>query len=220
MAYKVAVIGATGNVGRKILEILDERNFPIKQLFSLASKRSVGKKISFGKGKKTTIQNLDSFNFEKVDLVLSSAGAKVSKTFVPKATAKGAVVIDNTSYFRMDKDVPLVVPEVNPGAIINYKKRNIIANPNCSTIQMVLVLKPLHEIAKIKRVIVSTYQSTSGAGKKIMDELFEETKSKIAEKIISDYENKKNYFYQVCPKEMLNKLDNPITIKDEINIAI
>ena len=199
MAYKVAVIGATGNVGRKILEILDERNFPIKQLFSLASKRSVGKKISFGKGKKTTIQNLDSFNFEKVDLVLSSAGAKVSKTFVPKATAKGAVVIDNTSYFRMDKDVPLVVPEVNPGAIINYKKRNIIANPNCSTIQMVLVLKPLHEIAKIKRVIVSTYQSTSGAGKKIMDERFEETKSIYQNKSLNKKFLTKQIAFNVIP---------------------
>jgi aspartate-semialdehyde dehydrogenase len=176
MKYKVAVIGATGNVGREILEILETRKFPIKELFSLASKKSAGKKVRFGRGKVTTIQNLASFNFENVDLVLSSAGAKISKIFVPKATAKGSVVIDNTSYFRMDKDVPLVIPEVNPEAIINYKKRNIIANPNCSTIQMVLALKPLHEIAKIKRVVVSTYQSTSGAGKKIMDELSSETK--------------------------------------------
>src|SRR5260221_52252 len=177
MAYKVAVVGASGNVGREILQILAEREFPVSEVVALASERSAGGEVSFGENGVLKIQRLDTFNFKGVDIVLSSPGAKVSAVFAPKAAAAGAVVIDNTSHFRMDPDVPLIVPEVNPQAIIGYKKRGIIANPNCSTIQMVVALKPLHDLAKIKRVVVATYQSVSGAGKEGMDELFNQTRA-------------------------------------------
>lgn len=176
MGYKVAVVGATGNVGREMLRTLDERQFPVDEIYALASARSVGREVSFG-DKDVKIQDLATFDFKKVDIVLSSPGARVSAEFAPKAGQAGAVVIDNTSQFRMDPDVPLVVPEVNPEAMEGYKKKNIIANPNCSTIQMVMALKPLQEIAKIKRIVVSTYQSVSGAGKDAMDELFNQTRS-------------------------------------------
>ncbi len=176
MAYKVAVVGATGNVGREMLQTLDERNFPVSDVVALASSRSKGLEVSFGDND-LKIQDLATFDFKGVDIVLSSPGAKVSAEFAPKAAHAGAVVIDNTSHFRMDPDVPLIVPEVNPDAIVDFKKKNIIANPNCSTIQMVVALKPLHEAAKVKRVVVSTYQSVSGAGKDAMDELFNQTKS-------------------------------------------
>lgn len=174
MGYKVAVVGATGNVGHEILKILDERDFPADDVVALASSRSVGKEVSFG-DKDLKVQDLATFDFKGVDIVLSSPGAKVSAEYSPKAAAAGATVIDNTSYWRMDPDVPLIVPEVNPQAI-NDVKKGIIANPNCSTIQMVVALKPLHEAATIKRVVVSTYQSTSGSGKDAMDELFNQTK--------------------------------------------
>jgi aspartate-semialdehyde dehydrogenase len=174
--YVVAVIGATGNVGREILQILWDRNFPASKLIVLASSRSAGKEISFGEDEVLKIQDLETFDFKGVDIVLSSPGAKVSAVHAPRAAAAGCVVIDNTSHFRMDPGVPLVVPEVNPDAIARYKKKGIIANPNCSTIQMVVALKPLHDAFKIKRVVVSTYQSTSGAGKEGMDELFNQTK--------------------------------------------
>ena len=173
--YNLAVIGATGNVGREILNILDDRDFPIKELFALASNSSEGKKIIFGNDKKITAQNIEKFNFKNIDIAISSSGSEVSKTYVPKATKAGAIVIDNTSYFRMEKDIPLVVPEVNSEEIKKFKKKKIIANPNCSTIQLVTVLKPIHDAFSIKRVVVSTYQSTSGAGKKAMDELFNQT---------------------------------------------
>lgn len=176
MAYKVAVVGATGNVGREMLNILHERHFPVSDVVPLASARSAGQEISFGNDD-LKIQDLAKCNFRDVDIVLSSAGAKISAEFAPRAAEAGAVIIDNTSHFRMDPDVPLVVPEVNPQAIADYKKKNIIANPNCSTIQMVVALKPLHDLAKIKRVVVSTYQSVSGAGKEAMDELFNQTRS-------------------------------------------
>ena len=176
MAYKVAVVGATGNVGREMLNTLDERKFPVSDVVALASSRSKGLEVSFG-DKDLKIQDLATYDFKGVDIVLSSPGAKVSAEFAPKAAKAGAVVIDNTSHFRMDPDVPLIVPEVNPDAINDFKKKNIIANPNCSTIQMVVALKPLHEAAKVKRVVVSTYQSVSGAGKDAMDELFNQTKS-------------------------------------------
>ncbi|HYD17699.1 MAG TPA: aspartate-semialdehyde dehydrogenase [Patescibacteria group bacterium] len=176
MAYKVAVVGATGNVGREMLNVLSTREFPVSEVIALASARSAGSEISFGEDNTLKVQNLDKFNFKGVDIVLSSAGAKISENFAPNATKAGAVVIDNTSFFRMDKDVPLVVPEVNPDAIKGYKKKGIIANPNCSTIQMVVALKPLHDLATIKRVVVATYQSVSGAGKEAMDELFNQTK--------------------------------------------
>lgn len=175
MGYKVAVVGATGNVGHEILKILDERNFPADDVIALASSRSVGKEVSFG-DEDLKVQDLSKFDFKGVDIVLSSPGGKVSAEYSPKAAAAGAVVIDNTSYWRMDPDVPLVVPEVNPDAIAGYKNKGIIANPNCSTIQMVVALKPLHDAAKIKRVVVSTYQSVSGTGKGAMDELFNQTK--------------------------------------------
>ena len=177
MAYKVAVVGASGNVGRELLSILAEREFPVSEVVALASERSAGGEVSFGEDDVLKIQRLDGYNFKGVDIVLSSAGAKVSAAFAPKAAAAGAVVVDNTSHFRMDPDVPLVVPEVNPEAIAGYKKRGIIANPNCSTIQMVVALKPLHDLATIKRVVVSTYQSVSGAGKEGMDELFNQTRA-------------------------------------------
>jgi len=174
-AYKVAVVGASGNVGREMLAILNERNFPVSDVIAVASARSAGTEVSFG-DQDLKIQDLQKTDFKGVDIVLSSPGAKVSAEFAPKAAAAGAVVIDNTSYFRMDPDVPLVVPEVNPHAIAEYKKKGIIANPNCSTIQMVVALKPLHDLAKIKRVVVSTYQSVSGGGKDAMDELFDQTR--------------------------------------------
>ncbi len=175
MTYKIAIMGATGNVGREVLNILHERAFPVSEVVALASSRSVGKEISFG-DQTLKVQDLAKYDFKGTDIVLSSPGAKVSAEYAPKAAKAGAVVIDNTSHFRMDPDVPLIVPEVNPQAAADYKKKNIIANPNCSTIQMVVALKPLHDIAKIKRVVVSTYQSVSGAGKAGMDELFNQTR--------------------------------------------
>ncbi|HLO77874.1 MAG TPA: aspartate-semialdehyde dehydrogenase [Magnetospirillum sp.] len=176
MGYKVAVIGATGNVGREILKTLAERNFPADEVVALASSRSVGKEVSYGDDKVLKVQDLEKYDFKGTDIALSSPGAKVSAIHSPRAAAAGCVVIDNTSHFRMDPDIPLVVPEVNPEAIAQYTKRNIIANPNCSTIQMVVALKPLHTLGTIKRVVVSTYQSVSGAGKEGMDELFEQTR--------------------------------------------
>ncbi len=175
MGYKVAVVGATGNVGREILNILKERNFPVDDVIALASERSAGRDVYFGDDA-VKVQDLSKFDFKGVDLVLSSPGAKVSAEYSPIAAKAGAVVIDNTSHFRMDPDIPLVVPEVNPQDIALHTKKGIIANPNCSTIQMVVALKPLHDIAKIKRVVVSTYQSVSGGGKEAMDELFNQTR--------------------------------------------
>ena len=160
MGYKVAVIGATGNVGREMLSTLAERKFPVSDVIALASERSVGRSVSFGDND-LKVQDLAKFDFRGVDIALSSPGAKISAVHSPRAGKAGCVVIDNTSHFRMDPDVPLVVPEVNPGAIAGFTKKNIIANPNCSTIQMVVALKPLHDAAKIKRVVVSTYQSVS-----------------------------------------------------------
>ncbi|MGQ0526536.1 MAG: aspartate-semialdehyde dehydrogenase [Alphaproteobacteria bacterium] len=175
MGYKIAVVGATGNVGQEMLKILDERKFPVDEIVALASARSAGREVSFG-DTDIKVQNLADYNFKGVDIVLSSPGGKVSAEYSPKAAASGAVVIDNTSTWRMDPDVPLIVPEVNPQAIKDHTKKNIIANPNCSTIQMVVALKPIHDAAVIKRIVVSTYQSVGGAGKEAMDELFNQTK--------------------------------------------
>src|SRR5438094_666033 len=172
MGFRVAVVGATGNVGREFLSILAEREFPADDVVALASSRSIGREVSFGEDDILTVQALDTFDFKGIDIVLSSPGAKVSAAFAPRAAKAGAIVIDNTSHWRMDPDVPLVVPEVNPHAILGYKKKGIIANPNCSTIQMVVALKPLHDIAGVKRVVVATYQAVSGAGRSAMDELF------------------------------------------------
>lgn len=176
MSYKVAVVGATGNVGREILNILAERNFPVSEVVALASAKSRGKEISFGEKKILKAQVLEEYDFTGTDIALFSPGASVSKIHAPRAAEAGCVVIDNTSYFRMMDDIPLVVPEVNAYALENFRHRNIIANPNCSTMQMVVALKPLHDAATIKRVVVSTYQSVSGAGKEGMDELFNQTK--------------------------------------------
>lgn len=176
MGYTVAVVGATGVVGQAMLSILAERAFPADKVIALASRASAGREVSYGEKDNLTIEALDGYDFTGVDIVLSSAGAKISAEFAPIAAKAGAVVIDNTSHFRMDPDVPLVVPEVNPDAIAGYKKRGIIANPNCSTIQMVVALKPLHDITPIKRVVVSTYQSVSGAGRDGMDELFNQSR--------------------------------------------
>jgi aspartate-semialdehyde dehydrogenase len=177
MGYKVAVVGATGNVGREMLTTLAERDFPADDVVVLASSRSIGKEVSFGEDDILKVQGLDTYDFRGIDIVLSSPGAKVSAVFAPRATKAGAVVIDNTSCFRMEPDVPLVVPEVNPQAIAQCTKRGIIANPNCSTIQMVVALKPLHDIARVKRVVVATYQAVSGAGRSAMDELFNQTRA-------------------------------------------
>ena len=201
MSYKVAVVGATGNVGREILDILAERRFPASEVIPLASERSAGNQVSFADGPDLTVQDLAKYDFKGVDIVLSSPGAKVSAVHSPRAAAAGAVVIDNTSYFRMDPEIPLVVPEVNPGAIAGYAKRRIVANPNCSTIQMVVALKPLHDLARIRRVVVSTYQSTSGAGKAAMDELFEQTRGVYANDPVSKTKRKftKQIAFNVIP---------------------
>ncbi len=175
--FKVAVVGATGNVGQEMLKTLAEREFPVSEVYALASAKSAGGEVSFGEDQVLKVQDLAKFDFNGVDICLSSAGAKISADFAPRAGAAGCVVIDNTSHFRMDPDVPLVVPEVNPQAIADYKKRNIIANPNCSTIQMLVALKPLHDIATIKRIVVATYQSVAGAGREAMDELFTQTRA-------------------------------------------
>jgi aspartate-semialdehyde dehydrogenase len=177
MGYKVAVVGATGAVGREILATLAERGFPADEIVPLASERSAGQQVSFGEDEVLKVQDLAKYDFTGTDIALFSPGAKISAEFAPRAARAGTVVIDNTSHFRMDPDVPLVVPEVNPQAIADYGKKHIIANPNCSTIQMVVALKPLHELARIKRVVVATYQSVSGSGKEGMDELFNQTRS-------------------------------------------
>lgn len=177
MSFKLAVVGATGNVGREILNTLAERRFPCREVVALASKRSVGKEVSYGEEDIVKVQALEDFDFSDVDIALFSPGASISKIHAPRAAAQGCVVIDNTSYFRMQEDIPLVVPEVNAHALDDFRKTNIIANPNCSTAQLVVALKPLHDLAGIKRVVVSTYQSVSGAGKEGMDELYDQTKS-------------------------------------------
>jgi aspartate-semialdehyde dehydrogenase len=177
MTYRVAVVGATGAVGREMLKTLYERHFPVSEVAALASGRSTGSEVSFGEKQILKVKNLETFDFHGWDICLFSPGASVSAIHAPRAAEAGCVVIDNTSQFRMDPDVPLVVPEVNPQALRQFAKRRIIANPNCSTIQMVVALKPLHDEFKIKRVVVATYQSVSGAGKEGMDELYTHTKS-------------------------------------------
>jgi aspartate-semialdehyde dehydrogenase len=178
MAYRVAVVGATGNVGREMLNILGERQFPLEEVAAVASPRSTGDIIDFGdSGEELKIRNIEHFDFAGWDIALFAAGSEVSKAYAPRAAAAGCTVIDNSSLYRMDPDVPLIVPEVNAHAIADYRRKNIIANPNCSTAQMVVALKPLHDFAKIRRVVVATYQSVSGAGKAGMDELFEQSRN-------------------------------------------
>jgi aspartate-semialdehyde dehydrogenase len=176
MGYRIVVVGATGNVGREMLNILEERQFPVDELAVLASRRSLGTQVSFGDRTLKT-QDLDTFDFTGWDIALFAVGSEATKIYAPRAAATGCVVIDNSSLYRYDPDVPLIVPEVNPEAVMGYSKKNIIANPNCSTAQMVVALKPLHDRARIKRVVVSTYQSVSGAGKQGMDELWDQTKA-------------------------------------------
>src|SRR5215208_5461529 len=187
MGYKVAVVGATGNVGRAMLEILAERVFPADEVVALASPRSVGTEVSFG-DKTLKVKVLDHYDFSDVDICLMSSGSSVSKEWAPKIAAIGAVVIDNSSYWRMNADVPLIVPEVNAAAVGDFRKKGIIANPNCSTAQLVVALKPLHDKARITRVVVATYQSVSGAGKDAMDELDRQTKAIYS---LQDVETKK-----------------------------
>jgi aspartate-semialdehyde dehydrogenase len=199
MGFRVAVVGATGNVGREMLATLAERKFPADDVVALASSASVGKEVSFGDEDVLDVQALDTFDFKGIDIVLSSPGSRVSAVFAPRAAKAGAVVIDNTSQFRMEPDVPLVVPEVNPQAIAGYEKRGIIANPNCSTIQMVVALKPLHDLAKIKRVVVATYQSVSGAGRAAMDELFSQTRAIYVNEPVTPEELTKQIAFNVIP---------------------
>ena len=187
----LAIVGATGNVGRKILEVLEKKNFPIENLYFVASSKSAGSKLKF-KGNEIEVKNLENFDFSKANITFFSAGGKISEQYVPTA-AQESIVIDNSSFFRMDPDVPLIVPQVNSSDIKNMKK-NIIANPNCSTAQLVIILKPLHDLFKIKRVIISTYQSTSGAGKAPMDELLEQTKFSLENKKIVS----KNFTKQIA----------------------
>jgi len=187
----IAIVGATGNVGRKIIGVLEKKNFPVSELYFVASSKSAGSKLKF-KGKEIKVENLETFDFSKAKITFFSAGGKISEKYVPIA-AKHSTVIDNSSHFRMDPDVPLIVPQVNSNDLKNIKK-NIIANPNCSTAQLVIVLKPLHDLFKIRRVIISTYQSTSGAGKAPMDELVEQTKLSLENKKI----NPKNFTKQIA----------------------
>ncbi len=177
MGYRVAVVGATGNVGREMMNVLAERKFPADEVFAIASRRSLGTEVSYG-DKILKCLDLENFDFSRADICLMSAGSGPAKEYAPRIAAKGCVVIDNSSCWRYDQDVPLVVPEVNADALAGWTKKGIIANPNCSTAQMVVVLKPLHDAAGIKRIVVSTYQSVSGAGKEAMDELWSQTKGK------------------------------------------
>ena len=199
MGYKVAVVGATGNVGHEVLSILAERNFPADEVVALASRRSQGVECSFG-DKTLKVKALDHFDFSDVDICLMSAGGAVSKEWSPKIAAQGAVVIDNSSAWRMDPDVPLIVPEVNADAVSGFTKKNIIASPNCSTAQLVVALKPLHDKAKIKRVVVATYQSVSGAGKDAMDELFSQTKAVYTNSELINKKFPKRIAFNVIPE--------------------
>lgn len=198
MSYNVAIVGATGAVGREMIKTLAEREFPVDKVFALASKNSVGKEISYGEDDILTVQSVDAFDFANADIALFSAGSELAKQLGPKAGAAGCVVIDNSSAFRMDEDVPLIVPEVNGHVLESYFKdqdrRNIIANPNCSTAQLVVALKPLHEAYGIKRVVVSTYQAVSGAGNPAMDELFEQTRGVY----VNDFKKPQNFTKEIA----------------------
>ncbi|MBV9044228.1 MAG: aspartate-semialdehyde dehydrogenase [Alphaproteobacteria bacterium] len=199
MTYKVAVVGATGNVGREMLTVLHERAFPVSQVVAIASSRSTGTEVSFGDGVPLKVKALEHYDFRDTDIVLMSAGGAVSKQWSPKIAAQGPIVIDNSSAWRMDRDVPLVVPEVNAAALDGGIKKGIVANPNCSTAQLVVALKPLHDAAKIKRVVVSTYQSVSGAGKDAMDELFRQTRAVFVADPIEVEKFTKQIAYNVIP---------------------
>jgi aspartate-semialdehyde dehydrogenase len=198
VGYKVAVVGATGNVGREMLNILAERAFPADEVVALASRRSLGTEVSYG-DKTLKTKSLDNYDFSDTDIALMSAGGDVSKEWSPKIGAQGCVVIDNSSAWRYDSDVPLIVPEVNADAIVGFRKKNIIANPNCSTAQLVVALKPLHDHFGIKRVVVSTYQSVSGAGKEGLDELFAQTKAIYVNDAVEPKKFPKRIAFNVIP---------------------
>ena len=198
MGYKVAVVGATGAVGREILQCLAERDFPVDEVTALASERSAGREVSFGEDEELPVRDLAGFDFAGCDIALFSPGAKVSAVHAPRAAKAGCVVIDNTSQFRMEPDVPLVVPEVNAHALAS-RKRNIVANPNCSTIQMVMALKPLHDLAGVRRVVVATYQSVSGSGKSAMDELFNQTRGIYVNEQVRNEQFTKQIAFNVIP---------------------
>jgi aspartate-semialdehyde dehydrogenase len=199
MSFKVAVVGATGAVGREMLQTLEERNFPIEEIVPLASEKSIGKEVSFGDKRILKVQDLETFDFTGTEIALFSAGSSIAAKFAPKAAKQGAVVIDNSSRWRMESDVPLIVPEVNSDALGGYSKRNIIANPNCSTAQLVMALKPLHDVFKINRVVVSTYQSVSGAGSSGMDELFNQTRAVYANDPVENHEFSKKIAFNCIP---------------------
>ncbi|KAB2671681.1 aspartate-semialdehyde dehydrogenase [Brucella tritici] len=198
MGFKVAVVGATGNVGREMLNILEERGFPADEVVALASRRSQGTEVSYG-DRTLKVKALDTYDFSDTDICLMSAGGEISKEWSPKIGKQGCVVIDNSSAWRYDSEVPLIVPEVNPDAVEGFRKKNIIANPNCSTAQLVVALKPLHDVAKIKRVVVSTYQSVSGAGKEGMDELFEQSRAVFVADPVSAKKFTKRIAFNVIP---------------------
>ena len=217
MAYKVAVVGATGNVGREMLRVLVERQFPFSEVVALASTRSVGTEVSFGDDDVLKVKALDYYDFQGTDLCLMSAGGDIAREWAPKIAQTGCIVIDNSSAWRMDRAVPLVVPEVNADALLSIKK-GIIANPNCSTAQLVVALKPLHDIAKIKRVVVSTYQSVSGAGKDAMDELFRQTRAVFVADPVEVGEFTKQIAFNVIPHIDVF-LDSGLT-KEEWKMAV
>ena len=210
----VAIVGATGNVGRKIIEVLEKKNFPIDNLYFIASSKSAGSKLKF-KDKEIEVENLETFDFSKAKITFFSAGGKISEKYVPLA-AKHSIVIDNSSHFRMDQDVPLIVPQVNSHDLKDIKK-NIVANPNCSTAQLVIVLKPLHDLFKIKRVVISTYQSTSGAGKAPMDELVEQTKLSLENKKITSRNFTKQIAFNAIPH--IDMFVNDGYTKEEIKMV-
>ena len=215
MDHKIAIVGATGNVGREMLNILHDKKFKSENIFPVASSRSAGSKVDFG-DEELVVEDLENFDISKADIALFSAGSSTSEKWASEFANKGCVVIDNSSHFRMDDDIPLIVPEVNPEDLKNFKKRNIIANPNCSTIQLVVALKPLHELSKIKSVIVSTYQSVSGAGKAAMDELFDQTKNMFSDDIKDNVNFTKPIAFNVIPH--IDKFGDDGYTKEEIKM--
>ena len=218
MGYRVAVVGATGAVGREMLKTLAEREFPVSVIAAVASGRSTGSEVSFGEKTVLKVQNLDKFDFHSWDIALFSPGAAVSAVHAPRAAAAGCVVIDNTSHFRMEPDVPLVVPEVNPHHLARYARRRIIANPNCSTIQMVVALKPLHDRFHITRVVVSTYQSVSGGGKEAMDELYRQTKSSFVHEAVAPQQFTKEIAFNAIPH--IDRFMEDGSTKEEWKMAV
>ena len=217
MGYTIAIVGATGNVGQEILNILAERQFPADKVVALASDGSVGTELGFGPGSTLKADSLSEFDFAGTDIAFFAAGSQISKDYVGKAAGAGAIVIDNSSLYRMDKDVPLVVPEVNGDDLEQFKARNIIANPNCSIAQLAVALKPLHEVATVKRVVVSTYQSVSGAGKNAMDELFHQTRSIFVSEVLPPKTFPKQIAFNVIPQ--VGDFDDQGSAEEETKMA-